>query len=944
MAGGWHGLRAAVRIARRDAVRSRGRTALVAAMIGVPVLVCVAGGTLIASSLPTDETYARSVLGPGAQALVPTHQQPGVVQDARHLVATYTDDGHGFPAAALDVTAVTAALQKTLPSGDRLVPVHAEGARVVTKDGPTGATVVEYPATDLPRLTSAAVVSGRLPARLGEVALDRTVAREAEVRVGDTVTLEASEVTAENVTTTTMRTSGPVTVVGVVVSRNPFVSDQVIAPVGTVLPPVPAGPPTGEWGAQLKDSGVQVGWYVVGPAPVEWRHVRAMNALGSVGVSRYVVTHPETVGPEVAEYTADDGPAPETIALVAAIVAMALLEVVLLVGPAFAVGGRRSQRQLALVAAVGGDRSTLRRVMLAGGLVIGLGASFLAALLGVGAAAAIRAFTLARHSFVLPDLRVPWWVVPTAVVLGTSVAVAAAWMPARRASRVDVPAALAGRRAEAHPRRAVPVVGAVLFVVGAVGAGVAAARSQGTLLVLGVVVLELGMVAASGGIVSLAARLSRWAGVAGRFALRDAARQRGRTAPAVAAVIAAVAGLAAGAVFVASKSAHDDRVLASTVADGVSVLDLVGFAGRSDETSPPRPAVTQAEYDAAVGALRAAVPVAEVYPARVATLADDQVDAVGVQVVRSPDRSCPRLDLDSSSRAQRRSHSADPRCAQRGGTEVLWHDRVSSGQTVVDDGTLVRQTGVPGAAAAAEALAAGKVVVPTPFDLWPDGTVHLVLGSDTGRTVVVPGAAAQGPGLWTVSPVLPPAVAAAVGVRAELAGALVTLTRAPTPGEIRAADQALGADGTVDGPSWWVETPRSDDSSTVLLIMLGGALLLGLASTGIAVALAAAESRPDLATLGAVGAEPSVRRRVAAAQAGVIAVLGSWLGVVTGIALGHVVVVAHRFTNDDYNPYWTTQLPWSTLAAVALGLPVIAMAGAALLTRSRLPMVRRVVG
>jgi putative ABC transport system permease protein len=945
MAGGRHGLRAAVRIARRDAARSRGRTALVAAMIGLPVMVCVAGGTLITSSVPTDATYARTTLGPVAQALVPDRQRPGVVQDARHLVGT-TSDGVPLSTADLDLTGYAAALADAVPTGDRLVPVTAERGAVVDDAGHrTAAGVTEYPADELARLTSAVVVSGRLPERPGEVAVSRPTARDADLRVGDVTNLEVPTVSPENQEDPTERASARVTVVGVVVTRNPlFYAEDVVAPAGTVLPPVPEAPVSG-WGAGLGDSGVQRGWYVLGPTPLHWSDVRALNALGSTAVSRYVVLHPDTVGPEASEAFPQDGPAPETIALVAVVVAMVLLEVVLLVGPAFAVGGRRSQRQLALIAAVGGDRRALRRVMLAGGLVIGCGASLVAALLGVGIAALVRAIALARHSFVLPDFRLLWWVVPAAVLLGTLVAVAAAWVPARRASRVDVPAALAGRRAEARPRRAVPVVGAVLFVVGAAVAVAGASRSQGTLLVVGVVVLELGMVTASGGIVALAARLSRWAGVAGRFALRDAARQRGRTAPAVAAVIAAVAGLAAGAVFFQSQDAHDARQYAIPIAAGPTVLDLVGWPGPSGDAPP---AVTPAEYDAAVSTLRSVLPVERAVPARVAlpATAPDGLGGGVVSVVRAPRSQCPALDDDAwlaMSSADRRRHSADPRCVTATGSQVFWHDRLTSSEVVVDDGTLIRETGVGGAGAAAAALAAGKVVVGSPYDLWPDGSVHLSTGADDDP-VVLPGYAAAGPGLWTGAPVLPPRAATALGLRVEPAGALVLTSRTPTAAEYDRAREALGAAGDGAGPSISQVQGGGRSSGLVLLVMLGGALLLGLASTGIAVALAAAESRPDLATLGAVGASPSVRRRVAAAQAGVIAVLGSWLGVVTGVALGHVLVVSHRFTNDYYNPYWSTHLPWPTLAAVTIGLPALAMGASAGLTRSRLPMVRRVVG
>lgn len=50
---------------------------------------------------------------------------------------------------------------------------------------------------------------------------------------------------------------------------------------------------------------------------------------------------------------------------------MAVLEIVLLAGPAFAVGARRSRRQLGLVGTCGGDRRHVRAVVLSGGLVLG---------------------------------------------------------------------------------------------------------------------------------------------------------------------------------------------------------------------------------------------------------------------------------------------------------------------------------------------------------------------------------------------------------------------------------------------------------------------------------------------------------------------------------------------------------------------------------------------
>ncbi len=58
--------------------------------------------------------------------------------------------------------------------------------------------------------------------------------------------------------------------------------------------------------------------------------------------------------------------------MIALVVVMALLEVVLLAGPAFAVIARRMQRSLALMAATGATPPQARRVVLASGVVLGV--------------------------------------------------------------------------------------------------------------------------------------------------------------------------------------------------------------------------------------------------------------------------------------------------------------------------------------------------------------------------------------------------------------------------------------------------------------------------------------------------------------------------------------------------------------------------------------------
>src|SRR5262249_60422561 len=66
------------------------------------------------------------------------------------------------------------------------------------------------------------------------------------------------------------------------------------------------------------------------------------------------------------------------------IAGLALLEIVLLAGPAFAVSARRRQRQLALVAANGGTPAHIRRIVLADGGVLRLVAPAVGVALGLG--------------------------------------------------------------------------------------------------------------------------------------------------------------------------------------------------------------------------------------------------------------------------------------------------------------------------------------------------------------------------------------------------------------------------------------------------------------------------------------------------------------------------------------------------------------------------------
>ena len=906
-------LRVALRIAARDAARAKGRTALVALLIGLPVLAGSAGAVLLTSQEPTAARYATWYLGDEAQARIRPFAQPGLEQDVRGEGWSYSGQEVLDAPTVEDYEALLAA---AVPPADRLVRTASASSMVSSATAaPTSALVLTEVPVDEPALGwLAPVIEGARPSGAGEVALTRPWAERLQVGVGDriTVTVQGADPVDATVTAVLRRTA-----------RGP----DVVAAPGSLVPRMEAADDGWSWPE----------WYVLGSEPVTWEDVVTINDVGSVVTSRAVVLDPPPATAVPMQPSSDNG----RVAFGTVVAAMALLEAVVLIGPAFAVGARRHERQLALLAANGGAPSTLRHVVLLGGIVTGAIASAVGLVAGVGLAAAIRWVVHLRGGVALPDLRIPLEL-PLLLVLGTVVAAAAAWFPARHAGRVDVVAALAGRRAEARTGRRVPVIGLALVVLGGVAAFVGAAVSQTGVLMAGVLTLEIGLIAAAGGLLTLIGRLAPRLGTAGRLALRDAVRQRFRTAPAVAAVIAAMAGVVAGAVYTQSAEQKDANLYNPLMAHG---RVAIGW-----DSGPVRGGGDLPDGDAAVEAVRGALPVTEVQPVRVLELGrSEDGDDLFLTAVRPPETTCPLFgpSAESLSAQEARAASGDPRCTGQGGGQVLWSAASSWSTTLVDDGTVIGSLGLPGSEAAALALGQGKVLVPSDYELWPDGTAHLEVSafSDSDPVVVsivAPAVAGGLPSAQQYGIVLPPEVAQAMGLESATAGFTVATAAAPTRAEEDAAMVALAREAP--GAHLYVERGFTGRQPLMLWILVGLAGVVGLGATGLVVALAAVESRPDLATLAAVGGGPGLRRRFAAAQAGVVAGVGVGVGVLTGLVVGRVLVLAERYRYEPADLGWQVVTPWPAVLAVALGVPLLAIGGAFLLTRSRLPMIRRVAG
>lgn len=652
-------------------------------------------------------------------------------------------------------------------------------------------------------------------------------------------------------------------------------------PVAAVLPGT-LGTPDG-----------QPSW-LVGGDPVSWDDVRALNAVGLLAASRQVLSDPppdSALPPEVVS----NEPVDETrLTALLLVVTMVLLEVVLLAGPAFAVRARAQARTLALVAATGGTPAQARRTVLASGVVVGLLGGVLGVVLGIGVGALLVPLAQRFQGTWFGPFEVPWQVLLVVAGFGLVAAVLAAVVPAFSASRQDVVAVLAGRRGEGRPSRRSPVLGLVLVAAGA-AAGLLGSRDGGAspaLVGASALLSVVGMILLVATAVALVGRAARGLPLSLRFAARDAARHRTRTVPAVAAVGATVAGVITLALALSSQQAADERDHDPQLAHGYGAVPLDSAA----DPAAVRRVLEKRLPDATVEAVDG-----------VRSDDPDGYVEIGFQVGEEP------VLLPTSG-------------AFGSGQLVAGAAPVSLGLSAADRDRADR------------ALAEGRVVLVRGNDAFgPEvsGRVRVVIGE---RAADLPATTVHPPGgLGAASAIFPPALAEDLG----LPVATTALAVSPTITPAAEADLAEAL-ATVPGAGTLVVERgyQPEDGVRILqwvLAVLGGILMLG--GTLTATFLALSDARPDLATMAAVGARPRTRRRVAAAYALVVGLVGALLGTPIGFIPG--IAVSRPLSRAD-DGSTLLAVPWPLLGLVVVGLPLLTAAAVGLCARSRLPLVARI--
>jgi putative ABC transport system permease protein len=122
----------------------------------------------------------------------------------------------------------------------------------------------------------------------------------------------------------------------------------------------------------------------------------------------------------------------------------------------------------------------------------------------------------------------------------------------------------------------------------------------------------------------------------------------------------------------------------------------------------------------------------------------------------------------------------------------------------------------------------------------------------------------------------------------------------------------------------WLDSAPVRPGQGFRLLLIAMVLLFSLSVTGIALALGEAESRPDQRTLLSLGAEPRLRRRIAAARAAVLAFVAGLLAVPAGL-----LPIWGIFTSRDAQ----MAVPTIEIAGALIVMPVLAIAFAWILSR-----------
>jgi putative ABC transport system permease protein len=608
---------------------------------------------------------------------------------------------------------------------------------------------------------------------------------------------------------------------------------------------------------------------------------------------------------------------PETIVLALATVGMLLIALVSVGG--FTVLAQRRLRSLGMLGALGATDRNIRLVVRANGVVVGVVGTLAGAALGLAAWLAYRPRLEASAHHVIRAFALPWVVIVPAMALAVVATFFAASRPARAITRVPIVTALSGRPAPPKRVHRSALPGVILLVAAFVlvlYSGKSNGNGGGALpaLVFGFVALIAAVILLSPLCLAALARLGRRAPIAVRLALRDLARYRARSGPALAAISLGV--LIAVLVCVESAARFGN------------VLDYAGPNLASNQLIIYTPNAPQGGGGPGNGG--SSGPVTGSKLRSMATSARGIAAALGSHDMIQLDSTNAHLEHTAAGRSWNGPvYVATPSLLRAFGIKTSEIDPAADILTMrpglsslskmqLDYAALSKQVHVvpghngnssSGPGGNGPAGGGGQQTFPCP----KNGCVAKPVIQEVG---------ALPSGTSAPNTVITEHAVHEFHLQITTDGWLIQTPSPPTAAQIKNARLTAAAAGLT------VETKSSAPASAEIInwaTVFG--ILLALGILAMSVGLIRSETAGDLRTLAATGAGGSTRRALTAATAGALALLGA----VLGTAGAYVAAIAYSWDNPLDGVSAMSNVPARNLLLILVGMPLIAVAAGWLL-------------
>jgi putative ABC transport system permease protein len=914
------GLRAAFRLARRNAFAAPGRSALIVALVGIPVMGLSGVATVDSSMSPTvGETISTSLGRSQAMLQMMTPPDPTLTQSPNDPTnTTYAVNSQGEPAHHLEGGALVE--PSTFMPGVRMIAIRPTSVTARTAHGQGSLGAIEGDAWDASLSGHYDRLSGRTPTTPTEVMATPSALVRLGAQVGDTIDVLAPR-------------EGHFTIVGTLADRTQPSSVQTLFAESAALD-----------GVQPNEDLASTHFYL--PYKVmPWPKLRAANAHGAGVLSRAVLLAPPTNAALGLEGT---GVPFAQLSLVFPLAGFALFEVALLAGAAFMVGARRQQRALAVLSSVGGQRHVLFAVIAFGGVLLGLVGGILGSAVGVAAALGYIRMSADGSATQYPGFHIPFWALTGIILFAALAGLIAAAVPALAASRVDVVGALRGASRPRPIRRRRPLIGAILSAFGAVvtlvGGFVALLPQPGgrynpatssiglALVVAGPIAMQLGAILIAPLLLRAVSRLLARAGLGARLGSRDAYRNASRSVPALAAIMTTIFVGAFIMTFNASSEAQERAGATYFIAPGTAASGI-------NHWSPHGSAATAGDANRVVDLLNSTFHVANARVLSASLAPAERSSQTSKTLFASatfpPSSACPDGRYSTS---QAPPGYTTPPCEA---PPYALDQRIWVGSVA----QLSLALGEPATAQSRATLAAGGAVSlyaqyvheghvtigwRTAHALFVDSRAHME--SPPSRSVTLPTTIQRPAHDYQYAMFVSPETARSIGLQFGRDQVLVKLAAAPTDAQadsVRAAEAAIAGGGSIDNSPItfaYEEGPPNGAGPFAWAVLLLCAIMV-LGASSVAIGLARADGRRDDYVLGATGASPRLRRSFGFWQA--ICLAGT--GALIGVGLGVLPVIALSQPGQGGLAF---SAPVAQLLVLAFGVPLVIAASSWLVTRT----------